>query len=89
MALAAILSRIPWDQWLNYMGSYITKDVKVERAVLIGIITPQQTEEQAQEYIEELDFLAQPAGAVPVKHFLQKLSYADPKTFVGKGKRQK
>ena len=68
------------------MGSYITKDVKVERAVLIGIITPQQTEEQAQEYIEELDFLAHTAGAVPVKHFLQKLSYADPKTFVGKGK---
>jgi GTP-binding protein HflX len=68
------------------MGGYLTKDSKVERAVLIGIITPQQTEEQAQEYIEELDFLAHTAGAVPVKHFLQKLSYADPKTFVGKGK---
>ena len=68
------------------MGGYLTKDSKVERAVLIGIITPQQTEEQAQEYIEELDFLAQTAGAVPVKHFLQKLSYADAKTFVGKGK---
>lgn len=68
------------------MGGYLTKDSKVERAVLIGIITPQQTEEQAQEYIEELDFLAHTAGALPVKHFLQKLSYADPKTFVGKGK---
>lgn len=68
------------------MGGYLTKDSKVERAVLIGIITPQQTEEQAHEYIEELDFLAHTAGAVPVKHFLQKLSYADPKTFVGKGK---
>lgn len=68
------------------MSGYLTKDSKVERAVLIGIITPQQTEEQAQEYIEELDFLAHTAGAVPIKHFLQKLSYADPKTFVGKGK---
>ena len=68
------------------MGGYLTKDSKVERAVLIGIITPQQTEEQAQEYIEELDFLAHTAGAVPLKYFLQKLSYADPKTFVGKGK---
>ena len=68
------------------MGGYLTKDVKVERAVLIGIITPHQTQEQANEYIEELDFLAHTAGAVPIKHFLQKLSYADPKTFVGKGK---
>ena len=68
------------------MGGYLTKDAKVERAVLIGIITPHQTEEQAKEYIEELDFLAHTAGAVPIKHFLQKLSYADPKTFVGKGK---
>ena len=68
------------------MGGFITKDVKIERAVLIGIITAQQKEDQAQEYIEELDFLAQTAGAVPIKHFLQKLSYADPKTFVGKGK---
>ena len=68
------------------MGGYLTKDVKIERAVLIGIITTNQKEDQAKEYIEELDFLAQTAGAVPIKHFLQKLSYADPKTFVGKGK---
>ena len=68
------------------MGGYITKNVKIERAVLIGIITPQQTEEQAQEYIEELDFLANTAGAIPIKHFLQKMSFADPRTFVGKGK---
>ena len=67
-------------------GDFLTKDVKIERAVLIGIITTNQTEDQAKEYIEELDFLAQTAGAVPIKHFLQKLSYADPKTFVGKGK---
>ena len=68
------------------MAGFLTKDVKIERAVLIGIITTHQKEDQAKEYIEELDFLAQTAGAVPIKHFLQKLSYADPKTFVGKGK---
>ena len=68
------------------MAVYITKDAKIERAVLIGIITPQQTEEQAKEYIEELEFLAHTAGAITTKHFLQKVSYADPKTFIGKGK---
>ena len=62
------------------------KKVGVERAVLVGLITLTQTKEKAVEYIEELSFLAHTAGAVPVKHFLQKLSYADPKTFVGKGK---
>ncbi|MBC8464067.1 MAG: GTPase HflX [Bacteroidetes bacterium] len=68
------------------MGGYLTEDTTQERAVLIGIITPQQGEEQAKEYLEELDFLAHTAGAVPVKHFLQKLSFANPKTFIGKGK---
>jgi len=63
-----------------------TKKHTSERAVLIGLITLTQTKEQAIEYIQELDFLAHTAGAVPIKHFLQKLSYADPKTFVGKGK---
>ncbi len=62
------------------------KKVGIERAVLVGLITLTQTKEKAVEYIEELSFLAHTAGAVPVKHFLQKLSYADPKTFVGKGK---
>lgn len=68
------------------MGGYLTADTKQERAVLIGLITPQQGEEQAKEYLEELDFLAHTAGAVPVKHFTQKLSFANPKTFIGRGK---
>jgi len=63
-----------------------TKKHSSERAVLIGLITLTQTKEQAIEYLEELTFLANTAGANPVKHFLQKLSYADPKTFIGKGK---
>jgi GTP-binding protein HflX len=68
------------------MGGHLTKDESKERAVLIGIITPDQAEDQAKEYLEELDFLAHTAGAIPVKHFLQKLPYANPKTFIGKGK---
>ncbi|MEJ6793937.1 MAG: GTPase HflX [Flavobacteriales bacterium] len=63
-------------------------DSKIEHedAVLVGIITPQQNEEKSKEYLEELDFLAHTAGAKPVKHFLQKLPYANPKTFIGTGK---
>lgn len=68
------------------MGGYLTADTKQEKAVLIGLITPQQGEEQAKEYLEELDFLAHTAGAIPVKHFTQKLSFANPKTFIGRGK---
>ena len=63
-----------------------TKKHTFERAVLIGLITLKQTKEQAIEYLEELSFLAHTAGANPIKHFLQKLSLPDPKTFIGKGK---
>jgi GTP-binding protein HflX len=57
-----------------------------ERAVLVGVVTKEQTEEQAQEYLDELAFLAETAGAVPLKRFTQKLAHPDSKTFVGKGK---
>ena len=58
----------------------------MEKAVLVGLITPQQDEERAKEYLEELDFLAHTAGAKSVKHFTQKLPFPNPTTFVGKGK---
>lgn len=57
-----------------------------ERAVLVGLITPQQDEQHAVEYLDELAFLADTAGAVTVKTFLQRLNFADSRTFVGKGK---
>lgn len=57
-----------------------------ERAVLVGIIQPNQTEQQVQEYLDELAFLANTAGAVAVKRFVQKLSHPDSRHFVGKGK---
>ncbi|MEO6288409.1 MAG: GTPase HflX [Ginsengibacter sp.] len=55
-------------------------------AVLVGVIQKEQTEELAAEYMEELKFLAETAGAKAIKSFTQKLSRPDSKTFVGKGK---
>ena len=57
-----------------------------ERAVLVGLINKDQTEQQVQEYLDELAFLAETAGAVTVKRFTQKLQHPDSRTFVGKGK---
>ncbi|MBD5254635.1 MAG: GTPase HflX [Barnesiella sp.] len=59
-----------------------------ERAVLVGLITPSQSEAKANEYLDELAFLADTAGAVTEGRFLQRLSYPDSRTFVGKGKLQ-
>ena len=57
-----------------------------ERAVLVGLVTLRQDETKVREYLDELDFLAQTAGAEPVKNFIQKLDYPNPRTYVGKGK---
>ncbi|HEY9177674.1 MAG TPA: GTPase HflX [Flavipsychrobacter sp.] len=57
-----------------------------ETAVLVGLIHQHQTEEQAQEYLAELAFLAETAGAKTLKTFTQRLPHPDNKTFVGKGK---
>ncbi|HOM90729.1 MAG TPA: GTPase HflX, partial [Bacteroidia bacterium] len=60
-------------------------DVK-ERAVLVGIILKDQPVEQELEYLDELAFLAETAGAQTLKSFTQKLDHTDPRTFVGSGK---
>lgn len=57
-----------------------------ERTVLVALITPEQPEQKAQEYVDELAFLAETAGAYPMKQFFQRLPYPNPRTFVGKGK---
>lgn len=57
-----------------------------EKAVLIGLVHKNQTEEQVEEYLDELAFLAETAGAQAMKTFVQKLPHPDNKTFVGKGK---
>ncbi|HHH49879.1 MAG TPA: GTPase HflX, partial [Saprospiraceae bacterium] len=59
---------------------------ELEKAVLVGAIFKNQTEEQITEYLDELEFLALTAGAVTLKRFTQKLKHPDSRTFVGKGK---
>lgn len=62
-----------------------TKEVQ-ERAILIGIIKSGQEESEVEDFLNELSFLAETAGADPVKRFIQKLDVANPRTFVGSGK---
>ena len=57
-----------------------------EKAVLVGVVQKDQTQQQVEEYLTELAFLAETAGAITVKTFIQKLSHPDSKTFVGSGK---
>ncbi|HEV7333383.1 MAG TPA: GTPase HflX [Flavisolibacter sp.] len=66
-----------------------SKKIKAEeRAVLVGVVQKEQREEEVQEYLDELAFLAETAGAVTVKKFIQKLAHPDSRTYVGKGKLQ-
>lgn len=57
-----------------------------EKVVLVGVIRPEQSPEQAQEYLDELAFLVETAGGMTIKTFTQRLPAPDTKTFVGKGK---
>ena len=57
-----------------------------QRAVLVGVIQKDQTEDQVNEYLDELAFLAETAGAATIKIFKQRLQHPDSRTFVGKGK---
>jgi GTPase len=59
---------------------------KEENTILVGLVHKEQTETQVNEYLDELAFLAETAGAKAVKRFVQKLPHPDSKTFVGKGK---
>ncbi|MGM0650215.1 MAG: GTPase HflX [Bacteroidota bacterium] len=68
------------------MEQKIKKRNQVVDAVLIGVIQADQSREQAQEYLDELAFLARTAGVNPVKSFLQKQSKPNPKFYIGKGK---
>jgi GTP-binding protein HflX len=63
-----------------------TSSIHIERAVLIGISTKTQNEEQTREYLDELEFLALTSGAETVKRFWQNLPHPDHKTYLGKGK---
>ncbi len=67
-------------------NEHVTVDAVEETCVLVGIITPEIKEETAHEYLDELEFLAETAGAITINKFLQKLPMANPRTFVGTGK---
>ncbi len=69
------------------IDNIITEELS-EKAVLVGLITPQQNEMKANEYLDELAFLADTAGATVVKKFLQRIEQPNRATFVGTGKLQ-
>ena len=62
------------------------KKIEYEKVVLVGLITKLQDEEKAQEYLDELAFLAYTAGGEVIKRYTQKLEMPNPKTFIGSGK---
>ena len=68
------------------MPKNISTEKKIEKAILIGLITRNQTAEKSQEYLDELAFLVTTAGAVETKRFVQKLDRPDIRFFVGSGK---
>ncbi len=68
------------------MKEFVISEVKAETAILVGLITNNQSEAKTKEYLDELEFLADTAGAVTVKHFTQKANGPSAVTYVGKGK---
>ena len=68
------------------MKEFVISEVKAETAILVGLITQQQDEAKTKEYLDELEFLADTAGAVTVKRFTQKVNGPNQTTYVGKGK---
>ena len=68
------------------MKEFVISEVKAETAILVGLITKDQDEAKTTEYLDELEFLADTAGAVTVKRFTQKVVSPNQTTYVGKGK---
>lgn len=62
------------------------KNIELEKVVLIGIVTKEQSEDQSKEYLDELEFLTYTAGGDVVKRYTQKMDMPNPKTFIGTGK---
>lgn len=68
------------------MKEFIISEAKAETAVIVGLITQEQDEAKTKEYLDELEFLADTAGAITVKRFTQKVNGPSQVTYVGKGK---
>jgi len=71
---------------MSTQEGHVTVDAVEETCVLVGVITPEIKEDTANEYLDELEFLAETAGATTQRKFLQKLPMPNPRTFVGSGK---
>ncbi len=70
------------------MKEFVISEAKAETAVLVGLITKEQDEEKTKEYLDELEFLADTAGAVTVRRFTQRVNGPSQTTYVGSGKLQ-
>ena len=68
------------------MKEFVISEAKTETAVLVGLITKDQDEAKTKEYLDELEFLADTAGAVTVRRFTQRLNGPSSVTYVGQGK---
>ncbi len=68
------------------MKEFVISEAQTETAVLVGLITPQQDEAKTKEYLDELEFLADTAGAITMKRFTQRVQGPSQVTYVGKGK---
>ncbi|MDL2308644.1 GTPase HflX [Bacteroidales bacterium OttesenSCG-928-B11] len=66
----------------------LTNDIGAERAILVGVATPETPFEKTNEYLDELAFLVETAGGIPEKKVIQNLQHPDPKTYLGSGKLQ-
>ena len=68
------------------MKEFVISEAKVETAIIVGLITPYQPERKTKEYLDELEFLADTAGARVIKRFTQKVNGPSSVTYVGTGK---
>ena len=68
------------------MANGISTQVLKERVILVGIIRQEQTEEEVAEFLEELAFLTETAGAIPIRAYTQKIDIPNPRTYIGAGK---
>ena len=68
------------------MANGISTQVLKERVILVGIIRQEQTEEEVAEFLEELAFLTETAGAIPIRAYTQKIDIPNPGTYIGAGK---
>ena len=64
----------------------ISTDIRQELAVLVGVISKHQSQEEVEDYLRELAFLTETAGAIPVKNFIQRVDKPNPRTYIGSGK---